>query len=27
MVYNEPVLANGRVYVATDANNVYMLSP
>jgi hypothetical protein len=27
MVYNEPVLANGRVCVATDANNVYMLSP
>lgn len=27
MVYNEPVLANGRVYVATDGNNLYMLSP
>jgi outer membrane protein assembly factor BamB len=27
MVYNEPALANGRVYVATDGNNVYMLSP
>jgi outer membrane protein assembly factor BamB len=27
MVYNEPVLANGRVYVATEGNNVYMLSP
>lgn len=27
MVYNEPALANGRVYVATEGNNVYMLSP
>jgi outer membrane protein assembly factor BamB len=27
MVYNEPALANGRIYVATDGNNVYMLSP
>ena len=27
MVYNEPVLANGRIYVATEGNNVYMLSP
>ncbi len=27
MVYNEPALANGRVYIATEGNNVYMLSP
>ena len=27
MVYNEPALANGRIYVATDGGNVYMLSP
>jgi outer membrane protein assembly factor BamB len=27
MVYNEPALANGKVYVATEGNNVYMLSP
>lgn len=27
MVYTEPALANGRVYVATEGNNVYMLSP
>ena len=27
MVYNEPALANGRVYVATGGNNVYMISP
>jgi hypothetical protein len=27
MVYNEPALANGRVYVATEGNNLYMLSP
>jgi hypothetical protein len=26
-VYNEPALANGKVYVATEGNNVYMLSP
>jgi outer membrane protein assembly factor BamB len=27
MVYNEPAIANGRIYVATGGNNVYMLSP
>jgi len=27
MVYNEPALAKGRVYVATGAGKVYMLSP
>jgi outer membrane protein assembly factor BamB len=27
MVYTEPVLARGKVYVATEAGNVYMLSP
>ncbi len=27
MVYNEAALANGKVYVATEGNNVYMLAP
>jgi hypothetical protein len=27
MVYNEPALANGRVYASTQSGKVYMLRP